>query len=252
VLSFGQAISGGHSGNTSSLSSRDRNGSLVSKAWPLHFGVPPKIRERVWENKYVDFGVFLKTSLQLKSAPLPTSDSDDESLNILSSKGKPLSLLQWQSAFDVFTAVYALKYPDQVLSLVRYSAIIKEINDEGGDWRFYDEKFRAWREEEPIDWQDILHTAYLKALARGKTSATVDKKQKKPFRGGKTGRGSSLPKGSCWKFQRTGKCDNRADCKFTHTCARCQGAHPSSKCKKPAGADGAKQGDAKKSKPDNK
>jgi hypothetical protein len=33
-------------------------------AWPLHFGVPPKIKERVWENKYVDFGVFLKTSLQ--------------------------------------------------------------------------------------------------------------------------------------------------------------------------------------------
>ncbi|XP_064648229.1 uncharacterized protein LOC135500608 [Lineus longissimus] len=230
-----------------SFTGRDINGSLLSVARPLYYGVSDRIREKVWAGKYVDFHKFLKT---YKDKPKPTVISTDEDGVPISlsfgkvTKDKPLSLIQWLSCFDVFASVYGMKFPNDVYKLVRYSALVKEIAHEGGDWCYYDENFRKWRQEEPLDWLEVVHTLYMKAHTRGSSDLSASDKtisggKNQPFRANKASNG--LPKGTCFVYQNTGKCNRGAKCKFQHTCAKCKGKHPTSKCYTQKGS--SKQGD---------
>lgn len=125
-------------------SGRERNGSLISRARPLHFGVPSKLKEAIWNDKYVEFLELLGQSAEVQSATF-SSDGRVDPITISfgrASKGKQLSIMQWSSAFHIFCAIYAMKQSEALPKLVQYGSLVKEISREGGDWRYYDETFR--------------------------------------------------------------------------------------------------------------
>ncbi|XP_064646870.1 uncharacterized protein LOC135499832 isoform X1 [Lineus longissimus] len=226
-----------------SYSARDRNGSMISAARPLYYGVPDKVKERVWAGKYVDFHDFQTPSYDKPQRPRSTiisTDGDGEPITLSigrERKDRPLSIFQWLSCFDIFASVHCMKTPGDAQRLMRYSALIKEICDDGGDWRFYDESFRRWREEEPLEWSEIAHVLLYKAHSRGRPEykdsdrkgSSVKKSHAQSFRPGQSS--ASFPRGSCWRFQKHGKCVKGDKCAFPHTCTKCQGSHPSFQCR---------------------
>lgn len=221
----------------SSPPARDRNGSLISRARPLHFGVPDRIKEKIWNRQFIDFHLLLPDSRDQRKHTLLLADGDEDPITLSfgsQGKQKPLNLLQWSLAFDTFASIYSLKFPSESNNLIRYSSFIKEIYQEGGDWRFYDESFRKWRQDEHVEWNDTIHILYFKALNRGKPVSTPfnDNKFPNKFRKDQSFRSQEVyPRGSCWKFRKHGKCSfKNSSCEFQHTCSKCEGNHSFLNC----------------------
>ena len=220
---------------------RDRRGAMLTKARPLHYGLSSKLKSHIWDDKFVDFSTLLTSEPDQHSTVLSTNDDEVITLSIKShSKRQPLSIIRWQQAFDIFSCVYTQKYPDQSQGLLQYSALIKEIYSDGGDWLFYDENFRKWREEEPaLDWNDINHSILFKASLRSRSippppagGPSFKKRKNQTFRPKRySGNGLALPPGTCWPFHRNGTCSGGASCRFSHKCQRCEGIHPTAFCK---------------------
>ena len=47
------------------------------------------------------------------------------------------TILEWVSAFNVFAAIYLMKYPREGLSLMHYLHTVLELSRKGGDWQAY-------------------------------------------------------------------------------------------------------------------
>ena len=57
---------------------------------------------------------------------------------------------QWQSAFEVFVAVFTERLPQSAPSLMKYGAVIRELASHSANWKFYDEHFRQLRQKRSI------------------------------------------------------------------------------------------------------
>ena len=201
--------------------------SLISV--PLSSRVPDKIQSKIWANEYVDLGILLcslpndpKYNFTVKSAQ---SNHPVVSLEPVQNTKRISTIDQWTSAFQIFVAIYTVRFPESAPGLMKYSATVRDLAGKNAHWRFYDENFRYLRQKSLFPWDEVHWELWLQAhhMTKGPSpggvhmSSAANKPAKQPF-----------PRGFCWKYHQGEKCFG---CNFKHDCFKCGGDHQASKCK---------------------
>ena len=197
---------------------------------PVDARVPAKIRTKIWNNEYIEFGSLLlnpvldgKMQINIQSAE--GSNLPSLSLEPVSKPKKITSIDVWTSAFHIFVGVYTGKYPAEAPSLMKYGEIVKDLAARGNHWKYYDENFRFLRQSSAtsLPWGDIHWELWLRsqspAFGKGHNSSVQSYT--------KQGQLPLVPKGFCFKFHRGLDCSG---CAFKHICFKCDGHHRAIHC----------------------
>ncbi len=204
---------------------------FISADLPIDSQVSTKIKDKIWNEEFVDFGALLSNpghekyqiSVQNGEAGTPASFC----LEPVSRPKKIMSIEVWQQAFNIFAAVYTQKCPHEAPALMKYGQTIRDLAVRGQNWRFYDENFRYLRATQAsrVPWGSIHGELWLRSQFSTKAPQTTNQANN----GNKFG-GQSVPSGYCFKFH-SGQFCSAAKCAFNHTCFKCKkGAHSARKC----------------------
>ena len=204
---------------------------FISSSLSLDARVSEKIRAKIWNQEYVDFGSLLVNPIGQSRFQLTVSNAESGQLPSLclepaEKPRKITSIESWLSAFHVFVGVYTMKYPTESPALMKYGSLIRDLAARGHNWRFYDENFRFIRQSHvsSLPWGTIHSELWLRSHSGTSTS-------KSPGSGETPGPGTKadrpIPYGFCFKFHRGLVC---AGCHFKHTCFKCNGDHVATTC----------------------
>ncbi|XP_022809467.1 uncharacterized protein LOC111346446 [Stylophora pistillata] len=197
--------------------------------------VNPKIKAKIWGNKYVDFGGLLSLSPNIDRYSLsltPSSTSSNQPQLTLQPSQPPKrihNLNQWLSASNTFVAIYKEKYPLEAPKLMKYCEVVRDIASKPGDWSFYDEQFRFVRQSAPeqYPWDTIHWELWLRAVTTFRARPQVSSNKASTCSRNRR----SFPKGTCWAFHAGIFCGG---CCLDHVCFKCGLPHPSSQCSTPS------------------
>ncbi len=194
--------------------------------------VSPAIKEKIFADKFIDFGSLLSKQMSNDENPEITIARDATGAVILKEKEKTFkinSFDQWSKAFTIFVAVYTSKSPDCAPALMEYWGNVKELATVGGNWLLYDERFRKLKaEHRQMSWKTIHTEIWTQCTSIARTNFTKKDSFSRPFRN------KGIPKGFCFPFHRGRDCPapSHEKCHFSHQCPLCnKGKHPSSKCR---------------------
>ena len=211
-----------------------------SQALPVDAHVSEKLRQLVVSDQYIDMASLLPRPPTAPGVPeAGTFQLVDSVLKVVpSSKAKKIhTILEWQSAFGVYVAVYTKVHTNATTALMTYSKLITNLAKLGADWHFYDSNFRFYRQGRPEafrwecpNWE--LHEAAKSRPRLVDRPSFGGQKSDRPFRSGSGGPKLQVPEGSCFRYHRGGKC--LLPCKYSHKCFQCSAAipHPAINCRK--------------------
>ncbi|KAK3101834.1 hypothetical protein FSP39_006695 [Pinctada imbricata] len=139
----------------------------VSESVPLGATVPNKLKQKIWNNEYVDLKSLLPSTGEEPIAI--TVKAGKIELNHTSNNKLPLSINQWTDAFLIYGSIYLQKFPTEACNVLKYMFTVREISKLHVDqaWRTYDESFRRIRESTIIPWEKPIAELRLKAAAMG-------------------------------------------------------------------------------------
>ncbi len=135
-------------------------------------------------------------------------------------KKLPQNINEWISAFSIFSTVFTKKFPGDNDKLLKYGEVVRQIAAEGGNFNLYDVNFRKLRQVTDLPWDHFHTELFLKA----NQSRVTNKPQSQTL-----GESQQFPLGYCFRFCRGLPC--RGYCGFKHTCTKCKGNHPVSRCR---------------------
>ncbi|KAI8484564.1 hypothetical protein Bbelb_376710 [Branchiostoma belcheri] len=198
---------------------------------PLDTGIPATLKEKIWQNKYIDFKSLLPNMRSTPQYTVSLSDNLTPTLTLANRPPDPkhdLSLDQWTKAFLIYHFIYAQRHPAHTCQLVSYLSLVRTMASRGAQWRRYDEMFRKYREGAPdTPWDPPLLQLYMDAhynnpsssLSRPTSSASTPPNPP-----------SDIPPGYCFRFHKeNGQC-RRVQCPFKHECFKCDGRHKATLC----------------------
>ena len=140
---------------------------MLSNTLPLGFHVSDVIKQKIWNDEYVDFYLLLpKFNLEDEDDVLYKNDNIKISKNSKQSQKDLFSIFQWTEAFDTFMSIYYLKHPNSILALIKYGANIRLMSKQFGFKiaKSYDNVFRRVRKLMKFDWaivnDDLWRSAY--------------------------------------------------------------------------------------------
>ena len=203
---------------------------------PINSQISASIQQKIFQNKFVDF------SLLLPSDSIPQGNSKfqlqvDAEANISlvpSQKTKKITSIEaWTTAFLRFVSVYAVRFPFETSTLMKYGEIIRDLSQRrpGAAFVFYDTQFRMLRQTIPHPW-DRLHMEFW-LLASTQASPMQSSTQPRPFRvqqkGGQNNKRQKFLENTCWAFNKRGTC-NISMCRHPHICGFCRGQHSAIAC----------------------
>lgn len=214
-------------GQTTSI---DKPGQMFhSVGLSLDACISDKIRTRIINNEFFDFGTLITNDLQKDEKyhfSIVNGKDIQPSLCLEpATKTKRIANIEsWMSAFRIFVSVYTRRYPLEAPALMKYGELINDLASRGQNWRFYDENFRFMRQGQPesypwgtIQWELWLRSQVNTKVTQHSTSLTSSSWVKKP----------AIPKGYCFRFQKGQEC---AGCEFKHLCFKCERNHGGYRC----------------------
>ena len=187
----------------------------------LDLRVPDKLKKKIWRGKYVELGQLLLAARRPGALFEKRKKGKSQAYTIY-------SILDWISAFHVFTAVYVMKYPEEAASLMHYMHTIMELAHNGGDWLNYDHEFRVARAVNQQEWHNINTDIYVEFRYAKQNKRPQPMPNKKKFQNQSSPK-QALPRGVCYRFH-SGKECNIASCQYSHVCFECKGPHPIFQC----------------------
>ena len=213
---------------------------MLSNTLPLGFHVSDVIKQKIWNDEYVDFYLLLpKFNLEDEDDVLYKNDNIKISKNSKQSQKDLFSIFQWTEAFDTFMSIYYLKHPNSILALIKYGANIRLMSKQFGFKiaKSYDNVFRRVRKLMKFDWaivnDDLWRSAYNQQFKANQQQTIAPAKLKQtgsnsPFQ--KRVQQSIFPSGYCWTYCKSGECSNK-HCKLKHQCVACGKIHATISCK---------------------
>lgn len=186
--------------------------------------IPDKIKQQIWAGKYIDFHSLFEND-ETKYRLQLVQGADNPELSITEERNKKtLTLNQWLSAWNKFTAIICTKNPELGSVIPHHMEIILEMSREGGNWQFYDIEFRKLLERGEAQWGCTHLELYLRAKLQGNVKSGNDNNKSGNTR---------WPVGVCFSFHKGLGCKFGDKCKFQHRCFNCGFNHSFSTCKKP-------------------
>ena len=86
---------------------------------------------------------------------LPGSSTPTVSLEPVQNTKRIATIDQWTSAFQIFVAIYTVRFPETAPALMKYSATVRDLAAKNAHWRYYDENFRYLRQKSLFPWGEI-------------------------------------------------------------------------------------------------
>jgi len=205
---------------------------FVSSSLPLDARVSDKIRAKIWNEEYIDFGTLIANpQLENKySVTVDTCNAEKGSIPSLClepvSKPKKITTIEaWNSCFLIFVGVYTSKYPAEAPALMKYGEIIQDLAARGHNWSYYDQNFRFLRQRQASSFPwGVLHG---ELWLRAQSPIT---RRPQPEHAAKPRVRANLPRvpaGFCFKYHRGLVCPG---CSFKHSCYKCSGDHRATQC----------------------
>ena len=130
--------------------------------------VPAKLKAKIWDHEYFEFGLLLANSPTEPQYHLSVTTSEASGSAVLptlclepTNKAKPLTSIDaWTSAFQIFVGVYTTKFPQEAPALMTYGEVVRDLAARGGGgiWRYYDTNFRYLKQQQPasLAW-NVVH-----------------------------------------------------------------------------------------------
>ena len=129
---------------------------------PVDARVSTKIKTKIWQEEFIDFGALLVNptfddKFQLTIQHSKEASSPSLALELMNRARRITSIDTWLQAFHVFVGVYTGRYPHEAPGLMKYGATIQDLAARGHNWRFYDENFRFLRQSQAtsLPWGNI-------------------------------------------------------------------------------------------------
>ena len=187
-----------------------------------------KIQAKLSANEYVELG---SLCMSIPSDPkynftVNTSAKSNQpvfSLEPAQNSKRINSIDQWTLAFQIFAAVYTVRFPNMAPALMKYSATVRDLAGKNAHWKYYDENFRFLRQKSLFPWDEIHWELWLLAHHMNRNSfqpssqVSSAKQIKQPF-----------PRGFCWKFHQGDQCFG---CNFKYECFKCGASHQAFQCR---------------------
>lgn len=233
---------------------------LVTAGMPLGHSLPQKIKNDIWEDKFVDMAALLYPDTHTTYGVQLTGDVSSEEalsgLKVTQHKKRVRSIAEWSKAFSTFIAVYIQKpgHEGDATDLLTYMAEVQSIAEDGLDWAMYDDMYRRDRcaTTNPQSWACInqhIHNAVMRKRANyvafpsgpahsrpmhrpflTQHSTYRHTTDQKPFQ---RQQNISTPPGYCYDFHTPEKFCSRPRCTFKHKCFQCNTGktHPAFMCR---------------------
>ena len=140
----------------------DQTPKLISS--PIASQVESKLKNKIWQDKYVDFAKLL---------PLREENDDNDGFQIQSAgksdfkilktkkKGQIRNIEQWTNAFLRFVEIYSIKHPKKEPNVLKHGEIVRDLASRkiGSAWLVYDQQVRRDMKVRSIPWGQ-LHYEY--------------------------------------------------------------------------------------------
>ena len=208
----------------------------LSSQSSLGISIPQRIKEKIWNNQYIDLGLLIGQNHLPDKMNLSVSTEKNEVgggqfLSLTPNlRPKPIKNIDdWMSAFIVFTAIFTERHPYQAPRLMKYMEIVRDLAKKGGlAFKIYDENFRFMKQAQSSIMWDIMHT---ELWVRASMASTY----KYNFREQATF-SAKTSTANCFAFQKRGFCMFKENCKYAHRCAHCGDTrHNSFSCRRQSG-----------------
>lgn len=203
-----------------------------------------KLKAKIVSGEFVEYKQLLpninankKKNIQLGDAAqkITLSFGEDDSSDIL--------YKDWHKAHLIYSTVM-IKHKkdfDLAVSLLKYTATITRMAEQGGDWYGYDKQFRMQNAGKPKapwhqpNWELWQYSLTSKKPTPSTSSNNNNARSKKPPRSNvdQGAKGPGTGRGTCHAFNNTGNCRFGQGCRFRHVCGKCSGSHPGLKCNDP-------------------
>ena len=201
---------------------------ITSSSDPLDVAVPQKVRDKIWARQYVDLAALLLEDEQEMELRI-CHEADKASFRMVPKHKRDISTIsQWQRAFRRYATVYLRKFPAEQPGVLKHLDFVSEMADENYSWATYDKAFRKRHATGGEEYGNINLGLYLNAT---KSSLRSQKGNDHDRDARGSSRKTSHPGGYCFQYHDGKRCRG---CDFKHTCYRCGGDHPASKCPKEA------------------
>ena len=223
-----QSVHSSLAGESSSTGASQPKDIFTSVNLPVDARVPLKLKTKIWNNEFIDFGLLLANQFAEGKYQLTINPGDGSSpslaLEPITKPKKIVSIDSWVQAFHVFVGVFTSRFPSDAPGLMKYGSTIQDLAARGHNWRFYDENFRFLRQTPAtsLPWGTIHWELWL----RSQSPVSV-KKAQTPAGTGKLMPNLRVPRGFCFTYHRGGDC---MGCSFRHDCFKCEGSHRALNC----------------------
>ena len=119
-----------------------------SASLPLDARVPEKIKEKIWKEEFVDFGVLLSNPDPTARYERPSPAGHPASIVLEpTAKSKQIrNISNWLRAFHIFVSIYTQRYSHETPALMKYCQIVQDLAARDYNWSYYDENFRFLRQ----------------------------------------------------------------------------------------------------------
>ncbi|XP_067044266.1 uncharacterized protein, partial [Acropora muricata] len=203
---------------------------FISSSLPVDAHVTDKIRAKICNQEYIDFGTLLANPVLDNRYSITVGNAESGAVPSLClepvSKPKQITSIEaWTSCFLIFVGIYTSKYPAEAPALMKYGEIIQDLAARGHNWRYYDRNFRFLRQKQAsaFPWGVLHGELWLRAqspLTKKPQPANVVKPRARTDL-------PRVPQGFCFKFHRGLACSG---CSFKHSCFKCSGEHRATLC----------------------
>lgn len=252
-----EAISGNDASGKSSVIESDSEGGIITESHTnemtsvfddIEIHVPLKLKEKIWEGKFIDLGILNKSSHDIDrefegEGELIYRDGKLSMQKKFKEQTK-LTINSWTSAFLIYVSVMLKKYPGKAQGLLKYMRDIRLLSSRSLQWWVYDEQFRYKKARYPdSSWGIIDQELWIMSALPARDSKAVPStstQQNGIATDTNTSRNSSSFRNfnqningnaNCWAFNKGRQCRFHPRCKFPHACSKCGGQHPAYQCK---------------------
>ena len=132
--------------------------------------VSEKLRSKIWNNEFIEFGALLTNSVVENRYQVTISSSEKGSfpsfcLEPVNKSKKILSIETWLSCFHVFVGIYTSRFPHEAPALMKYGEVVRVLAFRGLTWQFYNENFCFLKQTQPASfpWNSIQWELWMRS-----------------------------------------------------------------------------------------
>lgn len=206
---------------------------------PLGSHIPHKLKQKIWEGKFIDLALLLKSAIELANEIESKGElqiRDGKMCLVKQKTSSFLSIEKWTTAFIIFSSIMLEKYRTRAQELLKYMRDIRIAASKSSGWFKYDEQFRLRKASDPhTSWGQINTELWLLFVNNNKSPFNSDQPQISYTPPTKHLHRPNTPSNNyyCNLYNSGKQCRFYPNCRFKHSCKYCDGTHAATNCKKP-------------------